>query len=79
MKTTTKLLFVLACAVSAFAVKTHATPIVINSSLQDVQGNQGYYRTVDFYQFSSAGGVASFDMRAWGYQGSYLDSMLWLF
>jgi len=79
MKAITKLLFVLAPAVFAFAVKTHATPIVINSFLQDVQGGQGYYRTVDFYQFSSAGGVASFDMWAWGYQGSYLDSMLWLF
>ncbi|MGP9801284.1 DVUA0089 family protein [Rheinheimera sp. NSM] len=79
MKATTKLLFVLATAVFAFAVKTHATPIVINAALHDYQSNQSYYRTVDFYQFSSTGGLASFDILAWGYQGSYLDSMLWLF
>ena len=79
MKTTTKLLFVLACAVSAFAVKTHATPIVIDAALHDYQSNQGYYRTVDFYQFSSNGGFASFDIFARGYQASGLDSMLWLF
>lgn len=79
MKTTTKLLFVLACAVSAFAVKTHATPIVIDAALHDYQSNQSYYRTVDFYQFSTEGGLASFDMYAWGYQSSYLDNMLWLF